>query len=119
MHFDTGVLFPTLRAAIGGIMRKEYKQIPQDKANAIKDTYEIVEKFLNGKKWLAGENPTIADISCVTTISAAELVCPIDSKMYPNVVGWLKRVQTLPYFKGDDKEVEFFKDFLKEISNWA
>lgn len=44
----------------------------------IRSAYDFTEKFLNGGQWLAGDEPTLADISCVANISTLNELLPID-----------------------------------------
>ncbi|KAF5270026.1 hypothetical protein FQR65_LT05825 [Abscondita terminalis] len=118
MYYDASVMFPCVRAILGGFIKREFKQVPQDKIEPIQDVYKTLEKYLDGSKWIAGNNVTIADFSCGTTTSTLEHFHQIDKKLYPKVDDWLKRVKNLPYFENDQQQFEHFKTFLNGISNW-
>ncbi|KAK4877107.1 hypothetical protein RN001_009613 [Aquatica leii] len=118
MFYDASVIFPCLSSILGGFMRKEYKTIPKEKIEPVQEVYKTLEKYLDGKKWIAGNNVTIADFSCGTTTSSLDFLHPIDKKVYPKVDDWLNRVKKLPYFKNDEQQFEHFKKFVYTISNW-
>lgn len=59
------------------------------------ETLKIIDHHLEGREWLAGDNPTIADVACYPYIYLAE-DAQIDLQPYPNVETWLKQVQHLP-----------------------
>lgn len=44
--------------------------VTDEKIDILNNTYEIFEKCLEGKKWLVGDSYTLADISCVSTLSS-------------------------------------------------
>jgi glutathione S-transferase len=58
-----------------------------------------LDTLLEGRSWLVGEAPTIADID-IYGIAAYAQQAAIDLAAYPNVAAWLARVEALPGFKG-------------------
>lgn len=46
----------------------------------IQKSYDFTEKFLTGS-WLAGDELTLADICCVSTLSTMNEVLPIDASL--------------------------------------
>lgn len=51
--------------------------------------YDLLEKFLEGRKWMAGDSPTIADFSLIPSITTYNLFIPLDAGKYPKVNEWL------------------------------
>ncbi|XP_015112058.1 glutathione S-transferase 1 isoform X2 [Diachasma alloeum] len=88
LHFDSGILFAILRGIARPILRDGVTSISPEKRQLLLDAYDFLNKFLDGKKWLAGASFTLADISCVSTLSSLDALVPISP--YPNVVRWLK-----------------------------
>jgi glutathione S-transferase len=39
----------------------------------LEDAFNILDKFLEGQTWVAGDNITIADYAIVTTVSSIEV----------------------------------------------
>ena len=59
----------------------------------------VVEASLAGRRFLTGDTPTIADVAMYTyTAHAPEGGIMLDA--YPNVQGWLARIEALPGFVG-------------------
>lgn len=57
----------------------------------------LLESHLDGRDWLVGNNPTIADVANYAYIAhAPEGDVTLDN--YPNVRTWLGRIETLPGF---------------------
>jgi glutathione S-transferase len=58
----------------------------------------LIEAELAGKDWISGGgHPTIADIALYSYIARAP-EGNVDLSPYPSVLGWLKRVESLPGF---------------------
>lgn len=74
-----------------------------DNAVAIaRDTFTTLNKHLQGRDWLVSKNPTLADIANYTYIAhAPEGGIALDD--YPNIIAWLKRIESLPGFVGMKK----------------
>lgn len=44
--------------------------VSADKIELLNNTYEILENLLEGRKWMVGDSYTLADMSCVSTLSS-------------------------------------------------
>jgi glutathione S-transferase len=58
---------------------------------------KVMDKELAQTAFLAGDKPTVADVSCYTYIAHAP-EGNVSLEVYPNVRAWLERVQALPGF---------------------
>jgi len=61
----------------------------------------ILETALDGREWLCADRPTIADIAVAAPmhLHAAQKL-PLDG--YPNIRGWIARVEALPCWRKSD-----------------
>jgi glutathione S-transferase len=50
----------------------------QVKFSKVEEAYQILDKYLEGQAWAAGDHLTIADLALVATVSSAE-VCVTNS----------------------------------------
>lgn len=57
----------------------------------------VLESHLDGRDWLVGTNPTIADVANYSYIAHAP-EGDVSLQSYPNVRNWLSRISTLPGF---------------------
>jgi len=72
--------------------------LDHEKARQIaNDVLAVLNDHLWGRKWLATDNPTIADIANYTYIAHAP-EGDVSLETYPNIIAWLKRVEGLPGF---------------------
>lgn len=68
------------------------------------EAYGFMEAFLKDKKWIAGDEMSIADLCALATVATLELLVPIEESEYPLLFDWLKRGKELPYFEETNKE---------------
>lgn len=57
----------------------------------------FLDKHLDGRQWLVGVNPTVADVANYAYIAHAP-EGDVSLANYPNVVTWLRRIELLPGF---------------------
>lgn len=59
----------------------------------------VLDGHLQTRDWLAGEQPTVADVACFPYVALApEGDIPLDG--YTGVLAWIDRVRALPGFIG-------------------
>lgn len=89
------------------------KQISKEDSDAVKESYDLLEKFLDGNKWMAGDSVTLADFSLIPSVSSLNLVVPIETDKYPKVKAWLALAkETLPRFQ------EINEEALKDMKSY-
>lgn len=59
--------------------------------------FDIMERHLDGRDWLVGRQPTIADIANYTYIQQAP-EGDVSLAEYPNILNWLSNIQSLDGF---------------------
>ncbi|CAF4879834.1 unnamed protein product [Pieris macdunnoughi] len=98
LHFDSGILFPVLKYGFSQVVFQGGKKLTDEAVEKIISAYELTDQFAT-KTWLAGEQFTVADISCVACISTLNELIPIDAKKYPHLYAWFKRCSELDIYK--------------------
>lgn len=73
-------------------------EVPADKITKLKETLKILEEILDTNLYVAGNNPTIADISTLSTFIMFQGTFR-DFQEIPNVKAWYQRCQLLPGFQ--------------------
>lgn len=114
LHFDSGVLFPRMGAIVGAILRGGAKTIEKDKADLVSQAYQSLETLLEGRKYVAGNDVTIADFSLIATVSSTNsAIVPVAANTYPKISAWLARMQALPYYQANQVGVDQFKAMIQ------
>lgn len=62
---------------------------------------DIVEKILGDKKYLTGDNLTLADVAFVAWISTWNISLKIPIDRYPKITAWWKRIEKLPFYQSN------------------
>lgn len=63
------------------------------------ELYNILEKVLNGHKWIVGNDLTLADISLLNSYTAMGLFVPLNREKYPNIASWMSRGREMPAYQ--------------------
>ncbi|XP_022827535.1 glutathione S-transferase 1-like [Spodoptera litura] len=111
LFFDASILFPRLKTVIYSTVKHG---IPMTEAQEtdIKECYDVAEKYLTDQ-YIAGDTLTLADISCVTTISSLDCIVPIHSK-YRRLHDWWSRLKKEPWYqKINQPGLALFGRFIK------
>jgi len=64
----------------------------------LKNAYSILNAHLEGRDWMVGNSPTIADLSCCGYLYYPEPF-GFDRKDWPHIDAWLDRIAALPGWK--------------------
>lgn len=87
LYFDLGTLYQALSEYYFPQLQK--KPADPEKFKQVESALEILDAFLEGKLYLAGDNLTIADLSTWSTV-AAFIIFKLDFSKYPNIVRWFE-----------------------------
>lgn len=106
MYFDCGHLFPRVRLMVEPVLYFGCANITDEKISYMQKAYDGLEKCLAGhlQPYICGENMTIADLCCVSSVSTAMIFAPIDENAYPRLKEWMDRMSELPYYKKSNLE---------------
>jgi glutathione S-transferase len=75
------------------------KYDPQDVIRNAHSILKLIDAELDGRDWITGTGPTIADIALYSYVAKAP-EGNVDLSGYANVGAWLQRVESLPGFSG-------------------
>jgi glutathione S-transferase len=73
------------------------KMDPESTINAAHGILALIDSHLNGRTWLVGDKPTIADLANYAYIAHAP-EGNVSLASYPNINAWLARIEALPGF---------------------
>lgn len=94
-------------SGVAGGLRFNMNFLPEEKRNPDINAYllqrltsalRIVEAALTGRQWLAGPDPTIADLACCGYLYYPEPF-GFDRAAFPQIDAWLDRIADLPGWK--------------------
>ncbi|XP_075975919.1 glutathione S-transferase 1-1-like [Anticarsia gemmatalis] len=87
-----------------------------DKKAKIEDALQLLNTFLDGQKYVAGPNLTVADLTIIASVSSFE-ASDIDFKKFPNIKRWYETVKsTAPgYQEANEKGLDAFKGLVNSM----
>ena len=73
------------------------------------------DETFSHNKYAVGDEATLADLFLVATVTFPELVgYEIDQKMFPNLVGWIRRVKQLDFYERGNLGYERLKAMVAQ-----
>lgn len=113
LFFDCGHLFARVRFLFEPVIYQGAADLPKEKVDNILRTYEAVENYLKGGKYLCGDKLTIADLCCLASLSSVDVVAPVDVRKYPKFAKWMQTLKMLPYYqKANGEGAEVLQSFV-------
>ncbi|KAK5642245.1 hypothetical protein RI129_008412 [Pyrocoelia pectoralis] len=117
LFFNASIVQARMGAIAGPIIRQGETAISQEKIDTVYAAYDLLESFLDGHNFIAGDSLTIADFCIVAHLSSLSGLVPIAQNKYQRLSKWLHRMQQLPYYEeanqvGSDKFVGFLQSKL-------
>ncbi|XP_034937797.1 glutathione S-transferase 1-1-like [Chelonus insularis] len=113
LQFDAGKLYSSMSAYYYPRVFQG-QDLDESKLPPLKDGFDVLNKILENKDFVTGENLTIADLTLIATTSTAE-VLGFDFEEYPNVSSWIERVKSaIPGFEAVNGDVVKFKEFFNK-----
>uniref|UniRef100_A0A2M4CYI6 glutathione transferase n=1 Tax=Anopheles darlingi TaxID=43151 RepID=A0A2M4CYI6_ANODA len=104
LHFDSGVLFARARFYLEPILYHGSPDTPQEKIDNLYRAYQLLNDTLVSD-FIVGSSLTLADLSCIASISSMHAIFPIDAGKYPQLAAWVERVsKQLPYYKATNQD---------------
>lgn len=99
LYFDATKLFPNIRGICFPVLFLGKTTVDEQHKTGVHESLTYLDKFLEGKVWVAGDKMTIADFACVASVSSIEEL-GFDMSKYQNVKRWLSRCESnIPGYK--------------------
>ncbi|CAB3370882.1 Hypothetical predicted protein [Cloeon dipterum] len=89
LNFDQGCLYQRLLNFYFKLFSEKVRD--DELIKKFLEALELLNTFLEGKLWAAGDTMTIADFALAASVSTAECFDFVDLDKYPNVNKWLPR----------------------------
>ncbi|XP_044757737.1 glutathione S-transferase 1-like isoform X3 [Coccinella septempunctata] len=111
LHFSTSsftrLLILMKPITIGGNKKSTLLENPQ--VDSLFHNLDILETILGDKKYLTGDNLTIADLSFLSWISTIDISLKIPEDRFPKILAWWKELEKLPCYEINRKGVAQFE----------
>nr|AIR95620.1 GST D2 [Tetranychus cinnabarinus] len=109
LYWDNGSLYAGIFSYFRPIL---FQKVKPDPANLtpIMDKFKLLDESLAKTKFLCGNTITLADLSCLATITTAKAV-DLDISAYKNVDRWLKELESNYASWWKELVIDYDKDF--------
>ncbi|XP_017769313.1 PREDICTED: glutathione S-transferase 1-1-like [Nicrophorus vespilloides] len=115
LHFESGNMFSLLRRIVIGF-KLGAKCVDPHCVDLVNEQYAFLDAFVDGHKWMVGDDLTVADFSLISSLTSMATIVPVDAK-YKNLWGWMKRCEDLPYYEINKKGTQDFKAYWTKFKN--
>ncbi|XP_044270681.1 glutathione S-transferase 1-like [Tribolium madens] len=99
LFFESSVIFFHMKNIACSILLDGKNFIDSNEKQALLESFDVLEKFIEDSEWMAGNSLTIADYSLVSSIASVNNVIPIDPEKYPKLIAWFQRCKSLPEYE--------------------
>ncbi|XP_053614426.1 glutathione S-transferase 1-like [Plodia interpunctella] len=113
LYFDSSNLYVKIRAICYPILFMGETEIKTALKDDLNNSLKFLDGFLSNTKWVAGDNPTIADTSICASMSSI-LAVGWDLTDFPNIQRWFKDCASLPGFEENLEGAKTFGDAVKK-----
>lgn len=113
LHFDTGYLYSQFSSLYEEIFEHGATEMPPKVLNKIRKSLEIMERFLEHGPFLCGDHLSIADISCIATLSSMDTFLSIEKSQYPKLVKWMQSMKSFSFCEPNKKAVEDVQELMR------
>lgn len=93
LYFDAGEIWPVVKSSVVPILY--HATLPAEATlEKFQEQIRILNKFLEGKKYLVGNNRTVADLSIYASLSLSNVYADDKFEGFEHVQNWFKNIQT-------------------------
>uniref|UniRef100_A0A182PZ07 glutathione transferase n=1 Tax=Anopheles epiroticus TaxID=199890 RepID=A0A182PZ07_9DIPT len=98
LFFESSILFARLRFCTDNLTVLGKSSIPEENLQRALEGLQRLENMLQSD-YVAGDHLTIADLSCVTSVTTLHLMLKPTAADFPKTFAWLERCAKLPYYE--------------------
>lgn len=113
LHFDTGYLLSQFNNFYEEVFVYGATEMPAKILKNIRKGLDIMERFLGKGPFLFGDHLSIADISCIVTLSSLETFLSIEKSQYPKLVKWMISLKSFSFYDLNKKGAEDLQQLLR------
>ncbi|XP_043678379.1 uncharacterized protein LOC122633947 [Vespula pensylvanica] len=115
LYFDIGTLYKNLSSYFYPVVFGDAESYDEEKYEKLKDSFDLLEKFLEDQDYVVGRSLTIADLTLASSVSTAEAL-GFEVFRYKNVSKWMDRIKSSApgYRKVNGEGLEILKKFVAD-----
>uniref|UniRef100_A0A182ILM7 glutathione transferase n=1 Tax=Anopheles atroparvus TaxID=41427 RepID=A0A182ILM7_ANOAO len=98
LFFESSILFARLRFCTDNLVVFRKEKIPEENLKRAADGLRLFEAMLQSD-YVVGDRLTVADLSCVASVTTLHLMLQPSAADYPKTFAWVERIAKLPYYE--------------------
>ncbi|XP_065368898.1 uncharacterized protein GstE14 [Calliphora vicina] len=119
LFYEGCILFRRLYHLLTDIFLAKYPNFDVDShKHKVSNVFKTLNTFLKGQSFMIGNHLTIADISCVSTVSALNIIFPIDYEKFPRLFDWLQRIKKMEFYNYNEEGIQKLRYLLKNVGKF-
>lgn len=114
LYFDATILFPKIISIGDSVLKEGAAEPSPQQIDEVIEAYGFAEKYLERSSYIAAEHITVADVSCVASISSLNALVPVGEE-FPNLGKWFRMLQSQQWYeKANVPGLTQLEGFLKQ-----
>lgn len=110
LHYAHGTLYARFYKLITPVLRGGETKLETESLKALLEALDFLEAFLMMDKFVAGDNLTVADFSCISSVAPIAKMITLNASRHPKVLAWLDTLSKLPFYD------EIMSDYIESSS---
>ncbi|XP_053677665.1 glutathione S-transferase 1-like [Anopheles nili] len=98
LFFESSLLFARLRFCTDNLVVMGRATVPEENLQRATEGLQRFENMLQAD-YVAGEHMTIADLSCIASVTTLHLLLHPSREDFPKTFAWVDRMTKLPYYE--------------------
>lgn len=98
LFFDATLLFPKIRSIVISVLKDGAAGPSPQQIAEVNEAYGFAEKYLERTPFIATDHITVADISCVSSVSTLDVFVPVGEE-FPKLREWWEKLQAQEWYE--------------------
>lgn len=98
LYFDATVLFASITKIVISVLVDKAAAVSAENLVSVNESYAYAEKYLERSAFIAADHITIADVSCLASLSSLDSLVPIGEE-FPKLREWLGKLQNQEWYQ--------------------
>lgn len=113
LQFDATYLLSQFNNFFDEIFLYGATEPPTKILNKIQKALDIMERLLEHGPFLCGDHLSIADLSCIATLSSMDTFLSIEKSGYPKLSKWIHSVQSFSFYEQNKKAADDLQELMR------
>jgi len=114
LYYDATNVFEKLAQLVRPGIFHKVRTVSKERKDAVREVLKVLNGFLSGNEYFAGDKLTIADFSILTSVTSF-VEMGYDMSEYSNLNKWYEMLKSLPDFEENLDGAKYLAGILKDL----